>query len=59
MARYLVFDIDWETDGEKVKLPKKVKVELSEEENPSLEIANILSDNFGFLVNGFEFERQK
>lgn len=59
MATYLITDIEWETDGESVKLPKKIKVELSEEENPSLEVANILSDRYGFLINGFEFERVK
>lgn len=57
MAKYIVSEIDWETDGEFVKLPKKIKVELPEEENPSLEIASILSDRYGYLVNSFEFER--
>lgn len=59
MATYLVTDIEWETDGEYVKLPKKIKIELAEEENPSLEVASILSDRYGFLINGFEFERLK
>lgn len=40
--------IDWETDGQKVKLPNELEIpEMLEEE-----IADYLSDHFGFLVNG-------
>lgn len=59
MITYTVYDIDWETDGYKIKLPNKVEVLLTEEENPSLEIASILSDKYGFLVNGFDYERKE
>lgn len=46
-------NIDWETDGEVVDLP--TEVELSDdidEEN----IADELSDEYGWLVNSFEIE---
>jgi hypothetical protein len=46
----LIADIDWETDGEDVDLPSSVRVPSDLEED---EIADYLSDNYGFLVNGF------
>ena len=45
-----IVDIDWETDGEDVDLPSSVRVPSDLEED---EIADYLSDNYGFLVNGF------
>jgi len=45
-----ITDIDWETDGEDVELPLSVMVPSDLEED---EIADYLSDNYGFLVNGF------
>ena len=45
-----IVDIDWETDGEDVGLPSSVRVPSDLEED---EIADYLSDNYGFLVNGF------
>ena len=45
-----VYDIDWDTDGEDVDLPSSVSVpaDLSEDE-----IADWLSNEYGWLVNGF------
>ena len=43
--------VNWETDGEEVNLPYIVDVPSNiEEEN----IADYLSDNYGWLVNSFE-----
>lgn len=45
-----ITEIDWETDGEDVELPSSVMVPSDLEED---EIADYLSDNYGWLVNGF------
>jgi hypothetical protein len=45
-----ITDIDWDTDGEDVGLPSTVMVPSDLEED---EIADYLSDNYGWLVNGF------
>lgn len=46
----LVSDIKWETDGEVVDLPTEVEVDDDLDED---EIADYLSDEYGWLVNGF------
>ena len=45
-----VTNIEWETDGEVVDLPTEVEVDdnLSDDE-----VADFLSDEYGWLVNGF------
>ena len=45
-----VTDIKWETDGEVVDLPTEVEVDDDLDE---YEIADYLSDEYGWLVNGF------
>ena len=50
MAEMQITDIDWETDDEDVDLPSTVMVPSDLEED---EIADYLSDNYGWLVNGF------
>jgi hypothetical protein len=45
-----VTEIDWETDGEDIDLPTTMKVPADLEED---EIADYLSDQKGWLVNGF------
>lgn len=45
-----VTNIKWETDGEVVDLPTEVEVEDGMSDD---EIANFLSDEYGWLVNGF------
>ena len=45
-----VSDIEWVTDGEDVDLPTEVEVE---DEMSVDEIADYLSDTYGFLVDGF------
>lgn len=46
----LVTDIKWETDGEVVDLPSEVEVADGMDDD---EIADYLSDTYGWLVNGF------
>ena len=46
----LVTDIKWETDGEIVDLPTQVEVDDNMDDD---EIADYLSDTYGWLVNGF------
>lgn len=45
-----VTDIKWQTDGEAVDLPKEVEVD---DNMPDDEIADYLSDTYGWLVEGF------
>ena len=48
-----VYDIDWDTDGdEDVSLPSEVEVEADCVED----IADALSDEYGFCINGFNYE---
>ncbi len=50
-----VKEIDWETDGVEVELPTAVTVPSDLEED---EIADYLSDQYGWLVNGFVMEAE-
>tara|TARA_B100000287_G_scaffold49899_1_gene44198 strand:- start:2095 stop:2907 length:813 start_codon:yes stop_codon:yes gene_type:complete len=45
--------IDWETDGQEVDLPKTVEVP---DDLDADEIADYLSDEYGFLVNAFQIK---
>ena len=45
-----VTDIKWETDGLDVELPKEVEVDDNMSDD---EIADYLSDTYGWLVEGF------
>lgn len=58
MVEIEVYDLDWETDGERVKLPKSVKMIVYA--NPDIDneaVANQLSDEYGWLVKGFLWRR--
>jgi hypothetical protein len=55
--KYELFNISWDTDGERVKLPKKEVVEVESDVDISLEGADILSDKYGWCVNGFKIKR--
>ena len=46
----LVSNIEWETDGEIVSLPTEVEVDDNMSDD---EVADYLSDTYGWLVNGF------
>jgi hypothetical protein len=55
-----VTNIEWETDGEPVDLPKSVLLYTQEnfkhDEGMKETISNFLSDNWGWLHNGFDYE---
>lgn len=53
-------NIKWETDGQRVKLPKAVRVPKADFESDfdfDMEGADFLSDKYGWLVNSFEIEK--
>lgn len=55
-VKALVSRIDWDTDGEVIdSLPKDVTLNLDVDERDNLddEVANKLSDDYGFCVNSF------
>lgn len=61
-----VFDIDWDTDGESVDLPEEVRVwlepesgdieDFEDEEGIEAKIADILTEEYGWCVNDFDWE---
>jgi len=50
--------IVWDTDGVEVDLPSELIIDTAFEgiKNPSIEVADWLSDKFGWCVNSFNFE---
>jgi hypothetical protein len=58
-ASILFYNIKWDTDGEKVKLPKRLRVSLDkfdDEFDFAYEGADYLSDEYGWCVESFEYE---
>lgn len=55
-VNYRVYDIDYDTDGEEVDLPAELEVELEQGADPSLELADEISDRTGFCVRAFKFD---
>jgi len=56
--RILVTKIDWDTDGELPKslgLPDTVEVNMPDDSDPAYEIADVLSDKFGWCVNSYQW----
>lgn len=52
MTKRYAVDIDWETDGhDKKDLPNKVEIPEDVHED---DIADFLSDEYGWLINDFE-----
>ena len=63
MAKYTVYDIEYDTDGAKVDLPKRLEIEVPDDVTDREEIEETLSDeisnitgfcHFGFLIEGEE-----
>ena len=50
------YNIDWDTDGEEIDLPTDVILTVDEDVEVSLEGADLLSDEYGFCVNSFNFQ---
>ena len=60
MKTYRAFNIDYETDGENVDLPEELFFEIDDEDfDPVDELADLISDTTGWLVNGCSFEEVK
>lgn len=53
------FDIVWETDEENVDLPSKCIVEIEDNEDIEYEAAEVLSNEYGFLVISFSYDIHK
>ena len=50
------YNIDWDTDGEEIDLPTDLVLTVDEDVEVSLEGADLLSDEYGFCVNSFNFQ---
>lgn len=48
-----ITNIEWETDGEDVDLPTAVTLDIND---PTIDIADALSDEYGFLVKNYCIE---
>lgn len=63
MKKYLVTNIQYDTDGQKVKLPKTLEITVPEDIQEEDEITEYLSDEIsnqtGFCHLGFSFEEKK
>ncbi len=54
---YRAYDIDYDTDGEKVDgLPTEIELELGDDADPTLELGDAISNETGWCVNGYRFE---
>jgi hypothetical protein len=51
------FNIQWDTDGADADLPESVILEVSDEIDLADEGADLLTNEYGFCVAGFNFER--
>ena len=56
MVEVEMYDIDWDTDGAPVKLPKVVRMMVYPEVIPD-GLADLLSNEHGFCVNGLNYRR--
>ena len=54
---YRAYDIDYDTDGIEVDLPSELVLELDDDADPSLELADAISNETGYCVNAFQFEK--
>lgn len=52
------YNIKWETDGKRVKLPKSITFEIEPKDLDGIEEAlnDLLSDTTGWLHNGYDYE---
>lgn len=53
---YRVYDIDYDTSGQEVELAKELVLNLDDDAEPSLELADAISNETGWCVNSFSFE---
>ena len=61
MAKQIVYDIKYDTDGEKIELPNRLEIDVPDDITDREDIEQILSDeisnitgfcHFGFLIEG-------
>jgi len=60
--KYLITDIEYDTDGADVNLPKKMEIEVStgvDDENVEDFLSDKISNETGFCHNGFTFSELK
>ena len=54
--RVFAYDIDWDTDGDTVNnLPLSCEVVLDDDADPQYDLADVLSDEYGFCINSLSF----
>lgn len=56
--KILATNIRWDTDGEyqdELDLPTSVELDVPDDIDPTYELADILSDEYGFCVEGFSW----
>lgn len=51
------YDIEWDTDGKKVKLPKSVRIMMDSSEDIDETIADKLSDKYGWCVKSCNWRK--
>lgn len=55
---YEFYDIKWDTEGEEVDLPEKASYTVNEDFDAENEGADLLSDQYGWLVISFSFKKR-
>lgn len=51
------YNIEWDTDGEKVDLPSEITFEVDDDFDVENKGADLLSDNLGWCIRTFNFEK--
>ena len=55
MKTIRAIDIDYETDGAKITLPKELDFEVEDDFDPEEELADLVSDKTGWLVKSVDY----
>ena len=56
-TKYRVTEVQWDTDGYDVDLPREFVVELEPSEDSELLLSDWLSDTTGYCHHGFVFQQ--
>ena len=59
MKQVKAFNIKYDTDGAKIKLPSELSFTVDDEFDPSMELADAISDKTGWCVFSFDFEWER
>ena len=49
-------DIEWDTDGENIDLPKTVRIMLESSENVGSDVVDRLSDTYGWCIKSLKYK---